>query len=170
MSAIGTASTGTAIGTLSGVAATNATLAWFGGGALASGGAGMLGGLSILGGVVAAPMIILTSFMTHKRARKYEEDKVNVTLQTDEIKVKANELKEIAKDVEDKKLVIISACKSLNKVMYKTLKIIYPYGMLSKLMFVFYKRTFSKEQEYTLDLLGDEIDKFYELIGGGKKF
>ncbi|AVI91336.1 hypothetical protein CW753_18200 [Klebsiella pneumoniae] len=45
VSAIGTASTGTAIGTLSGVAATNATLAWFGGGAVAAGGAGMSGGM-----------------------------------------------------------------------------------------------------------------------------
>lgn len=39
-----TASTGTAIASLSGVAATNATLAWFGGGSLAAGGMGMTGG------------------------------------------------------------------------------------------------------------------------------
>lgn len=38
---LATASTGTAIGTLSGAAATNATLAWLGGGALAAGGFGM---------------------------------------------------------------------------------------------------------------------------------
>ena len=44
------ASTGTAISTLSGIAAQNATLAFFGGGSLASGGLGMAGGMMVLGG------------------------------------------------------------------------------------------------------------------------
>ena len=47
--ALGTASTGTAIASLSGVAATNATLAALGGGALAAGGGGMALGTTILG-------------------------------------------------------------------------------------------------------------------------
>lgn len=51
------ASTGTAISTLSGAAATNATLAWFGGGSLAVGGLGMAGGMMVLGGVVAGPIL-----------------------------------------------------------------------------------------------------------------
>lgn len=46
---IGTASTGTAISALSGIAATNAALAWLGGGTLAAGGAGIAGGSVILG-------------------------------------------------------------------------------------------------------------------------
>lgn len=48
--AIGTASTGTAISSLSGVAATNATLAALGGGSLAAGGGGMALGSAVLGG------------------------------------------------------------------------------------------------------------------------
>lgn len=48
--AIGTASTGTAISSLSGVAATNATLAALGGGSLAVGGGGMALGTAVLGG------------------------------------------------------------------------------------------------------------------------
>ncbi len=48
--ALGTASTGTAISTLSGVAATNATLAALGGGATAAGGGGMALGSMVLGG------------------------------------------------------------------------------------------------------------------------
>lgn len=52
----GIASTGTAIGTLSGAAATNATLAALGGGALAANGLGMAGGTVVLGGMVAAPV------------------------------------------------------------------------------------------------------------------
>ena len=44
----GTASTGTAISALSGAAATNAALAWLGGGALAAGGGGMAAGQAFL--------------------------------------------------------------------------------------------------------------------------
>jgi len=44
----GTASTGTAIGALSGAAATNAALAWLGGGAIAAGGGGMVAGQALL--------------------------------------------------------------------------------------------------------------------------
>lgn len=47
--ALGTASTGTAIASLSGAAATNATLAALGGGAITAGGGGMVLGTSILG-------------------------------------------------------------------------------------------------------------------------
>lgn len=62
------ASTGTAISTLAGAAATNATLAWFGGGSLVADGWGMAGGMKeaavtganaavagfIVGGVISA--------------------------------------------------------------------------------------------------------------------
>lgn len=44
----GVASTGTAISTLSGAVATNAALAWLGGGALAAGGGGMVAGQALL--------------------------------------------------------------------------------------------------------------------------
>ena len=49
VASLGTASTGTAISTLSGAAATKATLAWLGGGALATGGLGIAGGAVVLG-------------------------------------------------------------------------------------------------------------------------
>ena len=51
------ASTGTAISALSGAAATNATLAFFGGGSLASGGLGMAGGMYVLGGLVEVHLL-----------------------------------------------------------------------------------------------------------------
>lgn len=56
---LATASTGTAISSLSGVAATNATLAWLGGGSLAAGGYGMAGGMMVLGGIVAGPALAI---------------------------------------------------------------------------------------------------------------
>lgn len=60
--ALGAASTGTAISALSGVAATNATLAAIGGGSLATGGLGMAGGTAILGGAVAAPVLAIAGW------------------------------------------------------------------------------------------------------------
>ena len=51
--AFGAASTGTAISSLSGAAATNATLAWLGGGSLAAGGGGMAAGTAVLGTITA---------------------------------------------------------------------------------------------------------------------
>jgi hypothetical protein len=56
---LATASTGTAISTLSGAAATNATLAWLGGGSLAAGGGGMAMGAMVLGGLVAGPALAI---------------------------------------------------------------------------------------------------------------
>ena len=54
---LGTASTGTAIASLSGAAASNATLAFLGGGSLAAGGLGVAGGMAVLGGLVAGPAL-----------------------------------------------------------------------------------------------------------------
>ena len=69
-----TASTGTAIGTLSGAAASNATLAFFGGGSLASGGLGMAGGTVVLGGLVAGPALLVMGIITGAKAGKSLEN------------------------------------------------------------------------------------------------
>ncbi len=71
---LGTASTGTAIGSLSGAAATNATLAWLGGGSIASGGFGMAGGMAVLGGVVAGPVLAVGGMMAASKAEAAKED------------------------------------------------------------------------------------------------
>ena len=67
---LATASTGTAISGLTGVAATNATLAWLGGGSLAAGGGGMALGTAVLGGMVAGPLIAVAGFMMDSKAEK----------------------------------------------------------------------------------------------------
>ncbi len=67
---IGVASTGTAISSLSGAAATNATLAWLGGGSLASGGFGMAGGTMVLGGAIAGPMIAALGYAAAKKSER----------------------------------------------------------------------------------------------------
>jgi len=68
--ALGTASTGTAISTLSGIAAKNATLAFFGGGSLASGGLGMAGGVAVLSSMVAGPALLAMGLITGAQADK----------------------------------------------------------------------------------------------------
>ena len=67
---LASASTGTAIASLSGVAATNATLAWLGGGALSAGGLGIAGGTYVLGGIVAGPALAVAGMWMASEAEE----------------------------------------------------------------------------------------------------
>lgn len=60
VSTFAAASTGTAISGLTGAAATNATLAWLGGGALAAGGGGMAAGAVVLNLIMVAPAALIS--------------------------------------------------------------------------------------------------------------
>lgn len=83
----GTASTGTAIASLSGVAATNATLAFLGGGSLAAGGLGIAGGTAILGGLIVAPVILIAGMFMAEAAeenkRKAQQCKIDAGILAD---------------------------------------------------------------------------------------
>lgn len=59
VSSFASASTGTAISSLSGAAAQNATLAWLGGGSLAAGGGGVAAGGAVLGLVTVVPALLI---------------------------------------------------------------------------------------------------------------
>lgn len=69
VAAFASASTGTAIGSLGGAAATNATLAWLGGGTLASGGGGMALGATMASGIAAAPALLVGGVFLHHKGR-----------------------------------------------------------------------------------------------------
>jgi len=86
---LASASTGTAIASLSGAAATNATLAWLGGGSLAAGGFGMAGGMAVLGGIVAGPVLAVGGMMM---ASKAEEAKYTAYENYDKAKAAAEEM------------------------------------------------------------------------------
>ena len=97
------ASTGTAIGTLSGVAATNATLAWLGGGSLAA------GGMVVLGGLVAGPALAVGGVLLASQAKKalnnaysnvheaeiFAKQSEGICITLDEIALRTNQIKSI---------------------------------------------------------------------------
>lgn len=84
---VGVASTGAAISGLSGAAATNATLAWLGGGALSAGGGGMALGSLVLGGITIGPALAIGGFVLAgqgeealTKIRQYEAE-VNIAVE-----------------------------------------------------------------------------------------
>jgi hypothetical protein len=79
------ASTGTPIAALSGAAATNATLAFFGGGALTAGGMGMAGGMAVLGSIVAGPALLIMGLITGAQAQAKVEKALANQAQAQEI-------------------------------------------------------------------------------------
>lgn len=90
---LGTASTGAAISGLSGIAATNATLAVLGGGTLAAAGGGMAAGTILLTSIVAAPTVILFAgglYLAHRR-NKAQEEKLNAQLDGAELSLDATQ-------------------------------------------------------------------------------
>lgn len=104
VSTFAAASTGTAIASLSGVAATNATLAFLGGGSLAVGGLGVAGGTAVLGGLVAGPALAVLGFVAGAKAsankdaaysnlakaREYEEEMKTTKILCQGIRLRAN--------------------------------------------------------------------------------
>ncbi|EAW33392.1 hypothetical protein [Lyngbya sp. PCC 8106] len=128
---LGTASTGTAISGLSGAAATNATLAWLGGGSLATGGGGMALGAIVLNGIIAGPALAVTGFVLAgegkkklTKARKYESDANTKITEIEEaqdllkqIKNRVIELKNLLEDLN------IRAAIDLNELEYQPFNI-----------------------------------------------
>ncbi|USL34826.1 hypothetical protein [Priestia megaterium] len=136
VSTLGTASTGTAIGTLSGAAATNATLAWFGGGALAAGGGGMAAGTVILGGIVVIPALTLVGVFNHVQANKkikgIEKQMNEVVGSIDQLQANILKIELITKRSRE---ILVSLQKTRNvfdSEIEKVYKIIYPTAVISK--------------------------------------
>lgn len=82
--ALGTASTGTAIASLNGVAATNAILAWLGGGSLAAGGGGMALGTAVLGTATAGAAVLVAGVIVNFVGCKLSDDADELANQVDE--------------------------------------------------------------------------------------
>lgn len=99
--ALGAASTGTAISSLAGVAATNATLAAIGGGSLATGGLGIAGGTAILGAAVAAPVLAIVGWAYDSHGEEALKNARRADREVDSAVVKLGKAGEMLRDVED---------------------------------------------------------------------
>ena len=118
--ALATASTGTAISSLSGAAASNAILAWLGGGSIAAGGGGMAAGGMVLAGItagatagvtlLAAGLLISTHYARKlTEAKTYQKDVAlavanlqNAWLVMDAIGVRVDELSAVTEALRDR--------------------------------------------------------------------
>lgn len=146
----GSASTGAAIAGLSGVAATNATLAWFGGGALAAGGAGMAGGMTVLGGIVAVPLVYVAAKSTHKKAKEVEAAKVKVEESIVAVSKELEFLPAVVEQVEARLREVERLCHDIVQTIVKLKRVIRPYGVFSlakqRLLEMLGKRPYSTAQ------------------------
>lgn len=95
----GTASTGTAISSLGGAAAWNATLAWLGGGSLAAGGGGMALGTLVLGGIAVGSALMVGGFFIagkgEEALRKAQEYEIEINTAITTIKAEQDFLKQV---------------------------------------------------------------------------
>lgn len=112
---LGSASTGTAIATLSGAAAKSATLAWLGGGSLAAGGFGVAGGMAVLGGAVLGPALAIGGFMMASKAEealtKAWDYEASVDKAVAEIELSLSYLKGVRTNAQEMKNVIVNMVK-----------------------------------------------------------
>jgi len=169
VSILGTASTGAAIGSLHGAAATNAALAWFGGGSLAAGGGGMLAGKLALVNIVFLPIAVgagialnLSATELDSKAQEIEEASTKnlvlaTSLETHRHSV-AKLIEEMGRDTTILSLAVGRAQKSL-----------FRYGFVSrifkKLRFVIRGYYYSRNEMTEVEALGRALDKFIARFG-----
>lgn len=169
VTAFGSASTGAAISGLTGVAATNATLAWFGGGALAAGGAGMAGGAAVLGGLFAIPLVYFAAKGSYKKAKELEEAKIEIDEATVRIRERLDEFPAILLAVQDKRWQTATLCKDFISEVVKCTADIRPLGIFSaakqKLRSLFGKDPYTKEQAEALERLTQSVTVFLAGLG-----
>ncbi|WP_321786485.1 hypothetical protein [Paraburkholderia sp. J94] len=172
VSTLGAASTGTAIAELSGAAAYNATMAWFGGGSLAAGGAGMTGGAFVLGGLVAIPLVFVAARGTHRKAKEIEEHTVKVESATVTLREQLDTLNQMLPVVQSKKHESENACTELMEEVKRLRKIIRPWGVLSilkqKILRAFGKEPYSPVQNTAMFDLKCVLSGFLTWFNGSK--
>ena len=109
---LGSASTGTAISSLSGAAVPKATLAWLGGGSLATGGGGMAVGVLTLGSLFVGPAALVSGFVEMSRAARFVTEveskkaemkvaRVKIRQQVEMIEVYRHRIRELRKSIDE---------------------------------------------------------------------
>ena len=168
VSVAGAASTGTAISTLSGIAATNATLAWFGGGAIAAGGAGIAGGMAVLSGLVLAPILIIWGVTIHRKAKKVEYASQEIQEAVVKMPSEIDALRQNNQLLRNYQQTICEACNAVTQAVNRTYESLYPRGWLSRI----YKRLknfgfshmFTEPELKEIESLEGKISQFLDLF------
>lgn len=162
VSTFGIASTGTFIGTLSGAALHNATLAALGGGSLAVGGGGMAAGVATLGWLFAVPAVAITGF-TMNKITNLKIDEVEKTISeiykarrkiNDQLVVLNNlsiDVHELHIDEYIEKLSVLTS--DFEKIYQREFKTVYKYPLFSKLRKYIRKIIFRKNYYSEKDLI-----------------
>lgn len=162
VASFGTASTGTAIATLSGAAAHNAILAYIGGGTLAAGGGGIAGGTAMLGAIVAVPIILFSSYKTHKSATELNDKIVDIENQTSKVVEGNQQLYDLNSAINERINYLAYKHKKMCEINKEVEKLIYPHGIFSKtrrtIKEVFNQDFYTREEAEGIDRLLQAID------------
>jgi hypothetical protein len=171
VSIAGTASTGAAISTISGVAASNATLAWFGGGALAAGGAGMAGGMVVLSGLLLLPIVLIWGVSIHKKAKKLEAGAKEIAELLPSLPRELERMELYNKTIKANHLLICDACESLVEAIRYVVRQVHRWGWFSVAFRSIRSRLwgayYTEEELDLLDKLTEQITAFLDLFDRG---
>jgi hypothetical protein len=161
---LGTASTGVAISGLHGVAATNAALAWFGGGSLATSGGGMIAGKLALVNVVFLPIAALAGVAAHLKASDIADKARGI----EDANIKNTEL---SRELEDRERsigpllgVITREMEILSSGVASAEQRLFRFGVFSRIYkhfrHVIRGYYYSSKEMYEVEALGRAVDKF----------
>lgn len=161
VSMFGSASTGTAIASLSGVAAHNSILAWFGGGALAAGGGGMAAGTVTLGAIVAVPIVLFSSYKTHSSANDLNLKIDKIRSEIPKLVRSSSDLTEANKAINQQLDILKMQHEKISEINKQVYNLIYPNGVVSKA-----KRNINKlfKQDFYTKAEAEGIDKLLTAI------
>lgn len=155
--ALGTASTGTAIASLSGAAATNATLAALGGGAVAAGGGGMALGSMVLGGATLGVGLLVGGIIFNFTGSKLSDKAEEALKQIEKAEKEINEICDYLGKLKKASKSYYSSLKKVNDVYKKYLQsikaIVFTYNKTDWNTFTQEEKNYVENCSYLVGLL-----------------
>lgn len=142
VTAFGTAGTGVAISSLSGVAATNAALAALGGGTLAAGGGGVAAGSALLSAsvpivgtvITAIALPVFSHLSANKKIKAIEKESLKVVRETNIVENQKLKVKYCISRVIELTESLKKAETAFKKMYRRTCTKVYPLGFISKII------------------------------------
>jgi hypothetical protein len=164
VSMLGTASTGVAISGLHGVAATNAALAWFGGGSLATSGGGMIAGKLALVNVVFLPLVALAGIAAHLSASDISDKACEIEAINIKNAKLTTELDSRQQSIAPLLGVITSETQILSSALARAEGQLFRFGVFSRIYkhfrYIVRGYYYSSKEMYEVEALGRAVDNF----------